>query len=133
MIEAHLEPDVIPGSGTLDPDRIALLRSKPSAAGGSLFDRVVTVYLENSRKLVGSLERAANDDDVDEFRSLAQALKASSGNVGAMRVSRACAAVEHADDAILSDEADALLERIRDEHDAALRALSAEASGENVA
>ena len=113
----------------LDDERVELLKSKSSAAGGTLFDRMVTVYLDSSRKLIASMERAAETGNAAELRSLASALKSSSTNVGASRVSRACASFETATDDVVREAAEDLLSRVRLEHEEALAALGAEAVG----
>ncbi len=117
----------------LDAERVALLKSKSSAAGGTLFDRMVAVYLDSSRKLIASMERAALTGDAAELRSLASALKSSSTNVGAARVSMACSSFETANDSMISEAADDLLARVRLEHEEALEALKSEAVGADLA
>ncbi|MEM9690538.1 MAG: response regulator, partial [Pseudomonadota bacterium] len=125
ILENAIDDDSMSDSA-LDEERVALLKSQSSVAGGTLFDRMVTVYLDSSRKLITSMERAAKDEDADELRSLASALKSSSTNVGASRVSLACASFETANDSVIHDAADDLLARVRLEHEEAMQALRAE-------
>ncbi|MEM9334664.1 MAG: response regulator [Pseudomonadota bacterium] len=128
ILESATEDDAMTDS-PLNFERVTLLKSKSSAAGGSLFDRMVSVYLGSSRKLLASMERAVDDQDTAELRSLASALKSSSTNVGAVRVSAACAFFETATDNVVNQAANEFLARIRLEHEEALDALKSEAVG----
>ncbi|WP_372683835.1 response regulator, partial [Desulfosarcina sp.] len=50
-------------------------------------ERVVVTYLDGSHPLIGQLETAFSEKNIDEMRLIAHRLKSSSANVGAMRLS----------------------------------------------
>ena len=61
---------------------------------GEEVDRLVDVFLEDSPRLIKSLERAAAGPDYDALRDAAHSLKSSSANLGAMSLSAAAKRVE---------------------------------------
>ncbi len=56
--------------------------------------RIITIFLEDAPRLIGTLERAAAIPDLDAMRDAAHTLKSSSANVGAMALSAAAKRVE---------------------------------------
>ncbi|MCG5501149.1 ATP-binding protein [Ectothiorhodospira lacustris] len=65
--------------------------------GGSdqdLLMKVFKAYLETSLPLIRQIEEAMTTGDAEALRSAAHALKSSSGNVGAMRLSEVCRQLE---------------------------------------
>lgn len=62
---------------------------------GSEVDRIISVYLEDTPRLMAQLERAAAANDPIALRVAAHSLKSSSANVGAMPLSVAARELEH--------------------------------------
>jgi signal transduction histidine kinase/CheY-like chemotaxis protein len=56
--------------------------------------RIITIFLEDAPRLIGTLEKAAAIPDLDAMRDAAHTLKSSSANVGAMALSAAAKRVE---------------------------------------
>ena len=56
--------------------------------------RIITIFLEDAPRLIGTLEKAAVVPDLDAMRDAAHTLKSSSANVGAMALSAAAKRVE---------------------------------------
>ncbi len=56
--------------------------------------RIITIFLEDAPRLIGTLEKAAAVPDLDAMRDAAHTLKSSSANVGAMALSAAAKRVE---------------------------------------
>ncbi|MFQ5609292.1 MAG: response regulator, partial [Woeseiaceae bacterium] len=91
--------------GALDPSQ-----------GKELAARVIKVYETNSADLLEALTTAFSDQDEDKVRSVAHALKSSSGNVGAERLMTLCREMEIA---ARDRELDGMAERLvalREEH-----------------
>ncbi|MEM9386034.1 MAG: response regulator [Pseudomonadota bacterium] len=109
---------------TLDTSVLAALSALPvSGAEGTLMERVVKLYAESSPAL---LERLINANSFDEARSTAHALRSSSANVGAQRVSALCEQLEALPAEAESDaQWRAMVEQISREHGEALRSLNA--------
>jgi len=56
--------------------------------------RIISIFLEDAPRLIGTLEKAAAVPDLDAMRDAAHTLKSSSANVGAMALSAAAKRVE---------------------------------------
>ncbi len=101
----------------LDTSALDALAALPtSSGGGSLRDRVISLYLESSPPLVDRLSQAAQAGDRDEACSTAHALRSSSANVGAQRVSALCEQLEALPAACADADFRQLAEQICDEH-----------------
>jgi CheY-like chemotaxis protein/HPt (histidine-containing phosphotransfer) domain-containing protein len=59
--------------------------------------RLVELYLEDTPPRIVSLREAVGRTDVDEIKSIAHAMKGSSANIGALRMSALCAELESKD------------------------------------
>ena len=110
-------------TSVLDPAIVDSLRATPSSQGGTLFDRVVPVYLDNSRHLMTSILAASDKGDIAEIGLLVHALKSSSGNIGARRVSVLCEQIEALTRETSHDGLKETLALLADAHAAVLVAL----------
>lgn len=79
----------------LDQDVIQRLCSRQKENGSSLATKLISVYLEQSSRLLGELAEATQQLDVETVREIAHALKSSSMNVGARGLSDLCREIEH--------------------------------------
>ncbi len=61
---------------------------------GDETSRIISIFLEDAPRLIGTLEKAAAVPDLDAMRDAAHTLKSSSANVGAMALSAAAKRVE---------------------------------------
>lgn len=79
-------------------DRAALdqIRQLQGVGQPSLLRQVIDIYLESSTKLVAQIDAALASADAGAAGSAAHALKSSSGNVGAIAVTKLAAAIEAA-------------------------------------
>lgn len=71
------------------------LNARKKEDGTSLADKVITIYLDQSSKLLDKLSEASKKQDVETVREISHALKSSSVNVGAIGLSDLCKQVEH--------------------------------------
>ena len=75
---------------------LEMIGSLDPAQGKELASKVIGVYEENSIELMQALSDALNDGDEDRVRTTAHALKSSSANVGATRLTTMCRNIEKA-------------------------------------
>lgn len=98
---AHAEPAIpVPAVSTarapapsfpvLDQTMLEELRE----IAGDETTRIISIFLEDAPRLIGTLEKAAAVPDLDAMRDAAHTLKSSSANVGAMALSAAAKRVE---------------------------------------
>ena len=87
---------------------------------------VITLYLNESPKLIRGLRQAAHASDAAEMSRAAHSLKSSSASVGATALSRLCADVEAAARGAAADEAGMIVARVEREHGRVQTALAEE-------
>ncbi len=126
VLEQHLVADD-QETMMIDRKRIDMLKREASSDGGCLFERMFNVYCDNSRGLLTSIETAIRNEDGERLASLVSALRSSSTNIGAVRVSAACRDFES--EAVDGRERRSLLDALRVAHRESLQALDAELSG----
>ena len=93
-MDARPTNDPIDHEPILDPTTLEKLRELGRRTGKDIFRRLVMVYLEQSRERIEALRRACRDGDRRVVQEAVHSLKGTSGNLGAMRLSRFCMAVE---------------------------------------
>ncbi|MDX2453006.1 response regulator [Desulfosarcina sp.] len=71
----------------IDLDVLHTLKELQIEGEPDFLERVVVTYLDGSYPLIGQLETAFSEKNIDEMRLIAHRLKSSSANVGAMRLS----------------------------------------------
>ena len=71
----------------IDLDVLHTLKELQVEGEPDFLERVVVTYLDGSHPLIGQLETAFSEKNIDEMRLIAHRLKSSSANVGAMRLS----------------------------------------------
>lgn len=81
-------------STVLDYDFLRKLYTKQQKDGSNLVNNIVSIYLEQSSKLLVDLAEATMKSDVETVRTVSHALKSSSANVGALTLSELCRKVE---------------------------------------
>ena len=81
-------------SGIIDYEVLNQLRNMQKKDDSNLVIRVVTLYLEQSSRLLVELKEASQRADVETVRIVSHTLKSSSGNVGATGLSELCRKVE---------------------------------------
>jgi HPt (histidine-containing phosphotransfer) domain-containing protein len=79
----------------LDRERLDLLRAYQVEGGPDLVDGVVKMFLLEVPPLISEMQTAVASKDVEKIRHGAHTIKASSGNLGAKRISAFCARLEH--------------------------------------
>lgn len=81
--------------GVLDRSVLAGLKALQAQGGSSdMFARVTKLYLDSSRELVAALQAACHAGEYEKIVQYAHALKSSSANVGAIRLSGHLAELE---------------------------------------
>jgi HPt (histidine-containing phosphotransfer) domain-containing protein len=80
-------------AGTLDPERIAMLRELDDG-DGQLMGILAREYERDSNLQVATLQRALADADTETFVRSAHTLKGASANLGAGRLAELCARLE---------------------------------------
>lgn len=117
----QIATSAVRGTEVLDAGRIASHRQRRPG----FLERLVAAYLEEAPRNFASLEAGIAAGDLDAVRMAAHALKSSSANLGAMRLSEICQQIESA---ALSNDAgavSALMATIGGELSAADQALKA--------
>jgi len=85
--EAHQRP-------ALDPKALAEVRQMGGSTDPDLVPRVIRLYLAESVKLLESIDRALEADDVPTLQRAAHSLKSSSGTVGALTLAQLSREIE---------------------------------------
>lgn len=80
---------------TIDPDALAPIRSLEADYGSELLKQVIKTYLDNSGKLIQTLEQAWSMGDFKAIRMASHTLKSSSSQVGAHGLAELCRTVEN--------------------------------------
>jgi CheY-like chemotaxis protein len=78
----------------IDPAVLDGIRSLEGPGGRGLFERVLSLFLTDSPKLVEQIHSAAEKGDAASLRLAAHTLKSSSANVGATGLSDLCRKIE---------------------------------------
>ncbi len=78
----------------LDYSVINQLKTRQKKGNLSLADKLLTIYLDQSSRLLSDLKLASQNADIDTIREISHALKSSSINVGARKFSALCKEVE---------------------------------------
>jgi HPt (histidine-containing phosphotransfer) domain-containing protein len=102
------------GAAVLDADALARLRALDPRGDNRLMQRVLEAFDSSAARLVAQLDAALAQDPIDTVavRHVVHTMKSASASIGALALSRRCAAMEiEARDgrtATLADDADAL-------------------------
>ena len=91
-----------------------------------VLERIVTAYLKQAPADIDRLREAVNNGDLMAVRSAAHAMKSSSANVGAMRLSTMCQQLESRARKQVSADLDAQLADIDEMFSKVIKALSAQ-------
>jgi HPt (histidine-containing phosphotransfer) domain-containing protein len=81
-------------AGVLDADALARLCELDPEGKTGLLARVLATYTQSLQRLLGQLQAARDEADVQAQRHVAHTLKSSSASVGALALSASCAGVE---------------------------------------
>ncbi|MCG6966282.1 MAG: EAL domain-containing protein [Chromatiaceae bacterium] len=93
----------------LDASAIAQLRRLGSKRGQDVLARLARLFLDNAAQLTAALREAASRQDIQAVAQSAHVLKSASANLGALVLSRHCAAIERAARAGQIEQFDTLL------------------------
>lgn len=110
-------------AGVLDADALARLCELDPEGKAGLLERVLTAYTQSLQRLLGQLQAARAEADVQAQRHVAHTLKSSSASVGALGLSALCAGVERRLRDGLLDGVDADLDELASEGRRVLAAL----------
>lgn len=95
-------------AGSLDPDRIAMLRELDDG-DGELMATLVQEYKSDSGQQLATMRQALVDADASALGRAAHTLKGSSANLGAERLAGLCAQIQELGHAGELDGADSLV------------------------
>lgn len=92
-------PDVQPGTAplpamVLDPQALERLRELDPGGQSKLLARVVDAFATAASRLVPQINKALEAGDLAAIHHVAHTLKSSSASIGAIKLSRLCAAIE---------------------------------------
>lgn len=79
----------------IDPEALVSIKALQADYGDELLTQVIKTYLDNSNKLLQSLEQAWGTGDSKTIRMVSHTLKSSSSQVGAYSLAELCRAVEN--------------------------------------
>ena len=133
ILESHLRPivesqeDAVDRLPLLDMNTVDALGSLASRNGGSLFDRVSEIYLKTSTELVRHIQSASQNNAMKDLKAGCHALRSSSGNVGAVRLSACCQALENLSFDAKAEDVTAATKRLVEVHNQSLAALATQA------
>jgi TMAO reductase system sensor TorS len=91
---ASVAPVAVATEPVLDPEALARIRVLQRPGTPDLLARIVRVYLEHAPTLLDTLQQAVAAGDPIAVQKAAHALKSSSANLGAVRLSALCKALE---------------------------------------
>jgi len=93
-IHGRKTPDDNQGAGALDQNVLVGLKALQVQGSSDMFTRVIKLYLDSTRELVEALQAACCAGEHEKIGQYAHALKSSSVNVGAIRLSGYLAELE---------------------------------------
>ena len=101
---------------TIDPKALAEVRQMGGSADPDLVPRVIRLYLAESVKLLESIDRALDADDVPTLQRAAHSLKSSSGMVGALTLAQISREIEELARKAEVDRAKSYADKLRGEY-----------------
>jgi len=101
---------------TIDPKALAEVRQMGGSADPDLVPRVIRLYLAESVKLLESIDKALDTDDVPTLQRAAHSLKSSSGMVGALTLAQLSREIEELARKAQVDRAKSYAEKLRGEY-----------------
>lgn len=113
----------------LDQKILENIRGLQKEGEPSLIDKIITIYLQTTSKLLRDLSEAVAASDVQATKKAAHSLKSSSANVGATKLSELCKEVEAMGRNNSIRGASALVTKIKHEYNAVEKSLMLEMQG----
>lgn len=112
-----------PQTSPLDPKVLGELRTLEAAGAQGLVQRVAEAFLQSSPSLAQAIDAASAASNPEALRQAAHALKSSSANIGAIRLSALCRELEQLGRDGRTAGAKDLASRARHEYDRVTAAL----------
>jgi HPt (histidine-containing phosphotransfer) domain-containing protein len=109
---------------TINWQRLEEIRAIQRPGGGSLLERVIQLFEQESVELLSRLGEAVERREAEAVRAAAHKFKSLSGNVGADALAACCHELEQRGQEGRLDDSTEILEEIRGEHARASAALS---------
>jgi signal transduction histidine kinase/CheY-like chemotaxis protein len=100
----------------IDDAVLAEIRAMSGEDGESLINHIATLYMQNSPELIDDIHDGSHSGDSDKLFRAAHALKSSSANIGAVRVSELARKLEHLARHNQPEQAPQHLEALRDSY-----------------
>lgn len=79
----------------LKQDALDKIRALQRPGSPNILDKIINLYLENSRDLMQSIVESIDRDDSASLQEAAHSLKSSSANLGAVKMAALCKELEH--------------------------------------
>ncbi|WP_300443347.1 response regulator [Zoogloea sp.] len=117
---APVEPVLERSAAAIDRQVLTQYRELDPSSASGLVTRLMRVYLDSSRALLGRAEAALAAGDAAALQHAAHPLKSSSANVGALTLAELCRQLEALGKEARLDEAQALFDAVRQEHQRAV-------------
>lgn len=117
---APLEPVLERAPAAIDRQVLTQYRELDPSGASGLVARLMRIYLDSSRALLGRAEAALAAGDAAALQHAAHPLKSSSANVGALTLAELCRQLEALGKEARLDEAQALFDAVRQEHQRAV-------------
>jgi HPt (histidine-containing phosphotransfer) domain-containing protein len=122
------DSDLNADSAVLDQNVLAGLKTLQAQGSSDMFARVIKLYLDSTRELVEALQAACYANEHEKIGQYAHALKSSSTNVGAMRLSAYLAELEARAREKMLEDVEERLANIMREYSLVVAALREEVS-----
>lgn len=127
-IDREKTPEGNLNTGVLDQNVLAGLKALQTQGSSDMLARVAKLYLDSSRELVDALQAACHASEHEKIGQYAHALKSSSANVGAIRLSGYLAELEIKAREEMLEDVQERSENILREYGLVVSALSEEVS-----
>ncbi|MBC8413406.1 MAG: response regulator [Nitrospira sp.] len=119
-------------SEILEMNKLNRIRAINRDSMGDIVPKILHMYCNDSASIVSSLTNAVSSADSAMTRSLAHSLKASSGNVGAIRLASICKQLENCARTGSMSEAGAIMSIIEQEYEKACSAMQIYIGGASI-
>lgn len=118
-------------STCIDYKRLDLVRTVQCGGRQDVFAHLLSLYLQDSQRLMATLRRAVQEGDADLLDHTAHRFKSSSATLGAWRLAEFCAKLEEMGRTNTLSDAGTLFEQVEHEHPAVCAAFSEQLAKES--
>lgn len=113
-----------PASTCIDDKRLDLVRTVQCGGRQAVFAHLLSLYLQDSQRLMATLRRAVREGDADILDRTAHRFKSSSATLGAWRLAEFCEKLEEMGRTNSLSDAGSLFEQVEHEYHAVCAAFN---------